>query len=350
MRVLFDIVHPAHVHFYRYLREELLAQGHETLVVSREKDVTAALLDELGIPHTVGSAGPRSSWLGQGAELVVRDLRLIRAIRSFRPDVVLTRNPAGVHAAKLCRIPSIFDTDNGTSAGVHFRLAEPWATITTTPEGIGEDYGPRHRTYPSYKSMAFLHPNRFQPDPGVRAELGVSPDERFFLLRFVAMNASHDHGHVGLPHDEARRLRDELSAHGRVFVSAEGDVPGDLAAAQLPTKPSRFLDVLAEASLVVGDSGSVAAEAALLGTSSIFYSSFARKLSYLDELEDDYGLVRNITPPDVEALRRAVTELATPDAEVRAAAGRDAMLADKVDLTEWYLELVAEVVDRHGRA
>ena len=344
MRVLFDIVHPAHVHFYRYIWVELEAAGHETLVVSRAKDVTETLLDEIGIPFVSGSKGPRSSWLGQGVELVSRDLRLYRLGRRFRPDVVLTRNPAGVHAARALRVPSIFDTDNGTSAGIHFRLAEPWATVTTTPEGIGEDYGPRHRQYPSYKSMAFLHPRRFTPDPSVRADLGVGPEERFFLLRFVAMNASHDHGHEGVPHDAAREMLAELETRGKVFVSAEGDMPADLDRHRLPTKASQFLDVLAEASLIVGDSGSVAAEAALLGTLSIFYSSFAGKLSYLNELEDDYGLVRNLTPPDTASLTAAVEELSTPEAEATAAGGRAAMLDDKIDLTEWYLTLIDEVV------
>ena len=67
MRVLFDIVHPAHVHFFKYLYADLVAEGHETLVIAREKDVTLALLDEYGIPYTsVGRSG-RKGRVGQAA-------------------------------------------------------------------------------------------------------------------------------------------------------------------------------------------------------------------------------------------------------------------------------------------
>ncbi len=40
MKLLIDIVHPAHVHFYRPLINELEEQGAEVAVVSRTKDVT----------------------------------------------------------------------------------------------------------------------------------------------------------------------------------------------------------------------------------------------------------------------------------------------------------------------
>ena len=37
MRVLFDIVHPAHVHFFKYLHADLVAEGHETLVIAARR-------------------------------------------------------------------------------------------------------------------------------------------------------------------------------------------------------------------------------------------------------------------------------------------------------------------------
>ena len=345
MRVLFDIVHPAHVHFYRFMWESLTRQGHEALVVSRPKDVTEQLLDEMGIPHVRATMGPRDSWLGQGMELARRDALLVRLGRRFKPDIVLTRNPAGVQAARLLRVPGVFDTDNGTSAGVHFRLAAAFATVITTPTGMGEHYGRKHREYQSYKSLAFLHPKWFSPDPTIRGKLGVEPDERFFLVRFVAMNASHDHGMVGLSPAAARRVIGLLSGRGRVFVSSEKELPSDLDAHRLPTAPTEFHSVLAAAELCVGDSGSVAAEAALLGTPSIFCSSFAGKLSYLNELENRYGLARNIGHTDEQGLLDAVDGWSANNGlAAEMTRNRDKMLEEKVDLTSWYLDLVDEIV------
>ena len=345
VRVLFDIVHPAHVHFYRFMWESLTSAGHEALVVSRAKDVTEQLLDEFGIPHRRASMGPSGTWLGQGVELVGRDARLVQLSRKFRPDIVLTRNPAGVHAARILRVPGVFDTDNGTSAGIHFRLAAPFATVITTPTGMGEHYGSKHREYPSYKALAFLHPKRFTPDPQIRDHLGVGPSEPFFIVRFVAMSASHDHGHVGLSPHAARRVMALLSERGRVFVSSEKELPQDLVSHRLPTSPGQFHSVLAEAGLCVGDSGSVAAEAALLGTPSIFFSSFAGKLAYLNELETRYGLVRNVSHGDEGNLIGAVDQWGGDDGLGQTmVSNKERMLEEKVDLTEWYLDLITEIV------
>jgi predicted glycosyltransferase len=39
VRLLFDIGHPAHVHYFRNLVSLLEEGGHEVLVTSREKDI-----------------------------------------------------------------------------------------------------------------------------------------------------------------------------------------------------------------------------------------------------------------------------------------------------------------------
>ncbi|MBT8460544.1 MAG: hypothetical protein KJN60_12815 [Boseongicola sp.] len=46
MRVLFEIVHPADVLFFKRPLETLRARGDEFLVLSRHKDIACDLLDE----------------------------------------------------------------------------------------------------------------------------------------------------------------------------------------------------------------------------------------------------------------------------------------------------------------
>ena len=48
MRLLFDLVHPAHVHLFRNLIGRARAQGWETLAATREKDVTLSISKKLG--------------------------------------------------------------------------------------------------------------------------------------------------------------------------------------------------------------------------------------------------------------------------------------------------------------
>lgn len=340
MRFLFDLVHPAHVHFSRFLVAELEAAGHETRVVARDKDVTTDLLDRFGIPYTTVGRARRRGLLGLGLELARRDWALFRIARDFGADVIVTRNPAGVQAARLARVRGVFDTDDGKEVGIHFRAAAPFAHTITTPDALTDDYGPKHVRYPSYKALAFLHPDRFTPDPSVLGELGVAAGERYFVVRFVALAASHDRGEAGLGTAVKRDVVERLRRRGRVFVSSEAPLPPDLAPLALPVAPHRLHDVLAFASLCVTDGQSMAGEAAVLGVPSVRYASTSGRLAVLREMEERYGLVFEFRPGEEEPFLRRVEGLAGDGDAGRWQEARALLLHDKCDLTTWMLDLL----------
>jgi hypothetical protein len=340
MRFLFDVVHPAHVHFFRHLITELEEAGHETVVVARRKDVTTDLLTAYAIPHvTVGSA-PRPGLVALGGELLRRDWALWRIVRREHTDVVVTRNPSGVQAARVAGVRGVFDTDDGAAVGVHFRAAAPFAHVITTPDCIGEHYGRKHVTYPSYKALAFLHPNRFTPDPAVRAELGVREAEPYSIVRFVAFGASHDVKQRGLPTDAKRAVVARLRAHGAVFVTSEAQLPADLQQYALPVAPHRLHDALAFATVCVTDGQSMAGEAAALGVPSVRYSSFSGSIAVFREMHERYGLVFEFCPGDDDAFFRTVDELASSTDRAIWAERRAQLLADKCDLTTWFADFL----------
>ncbi len=344
MRVLVDIVHPAHVHFYRHLIAQLKARGDEVEVVARDKDVTLELLDLFGIPYrSVGRSGPKG-WLSQASELWIRDWALFRTARRFRPHLILTRNPAGAQVARITGAIGVFDTDDGRAVGIHFRAAAPFAHVITTPDSITEDYGPKHRRYQGYKALAYLHPAHFRPDPEVLAQLGVSEDESYSLVRFVANWASHDRNVVGLTLDVKRRVVDLLEKHGPVFISSEGGLPSDLEARRLQIPPHRMHDALAFARVCVSDSQTVSFEAGLLGTPSIHGSGWSGRLEPLGEAERRFQLVRSFPPERSEEFLAAVEEVAAdPGVKLVWAGRRERMLLEKIDVTAWYLDLVSEL-------
>ena len=123
MRVLIDAVHPADVWTLGAVEDRLLAAEAETLWVSRPgKDSVVELIDARGRPHV---RGPRcgTSMPTLARELIVRDWRVWRTVRSFRPDVILTRSPAGVHAGRATRTPVLYDTDDGHVAGFLYEVS-----------------------------------------------------------------------------------------------------------------------------------------------------------------------------------------------------------------------------------
>ena len=162
MRVLFDIVHPAHVLFFKNAIEQLRSEGAEIAIASRHKDVTVDLLDSWGFDHSpVTRAGTGAPQLA--IELVKRDVAVWRMARKFRPDVMAGFGGGAIsHVGKLLGIPAIsfYDSDN---AALQTALTWPFVTHVYTPESYA---GPlpagRHSHFAGPKERAFLE--NFEPD------------------------------------------------------------------------------------------------------------------------------------------------------------------------------------------
>ncbi len=345
MKVLIDAVHPADVWTLGAVEDRLLAAGEETLWLSRPgKDNVVELIEARGREHVAASrAGTNRVSLAR--ELLVRDWRAWRTVRRFRPDVILTRSPAGVHAGRLTRTPVIYDTDDGHVAGLLYYVAGPFANLIASPSATEKSYGKRHRRYQGYKELFYLHPSRFTPDPSIRADLGIEGGDRMFVLRLTAFTASHDGSEAGMTRDQIDRLLAKLRAVGRVFISSERELPADLADLGVPTDAHRFHHVLAAADLVVGDSQTVCSEAAVIGTPSIRYNTWAGRHPYQVELEQRWGLTRAFPLDDEEGFFAEVDRVLgdLDGVHVAQAEGRARMLewcGDPVDdLTRWTYEL-----------
>ena len=289
MRFLVDICHPGHVHFFRHALARLAEEGHEVLVTARAKDVTVPLLAAYGIEHSVLSSMGRSR-SGLYVEYLRRLPALVGLIRRFRPD--LLAGVAGtfiVPAGLLTGTPRLVFTDT-EHAALDRILTYPWATRICTPQAFGRDLGRRQQRYAGFQELAYVHPRRFHPDPAVTAELGLGPGERYSVVRFVSWQASHDRGETGLSPDMKERAVAALGRHGRVFVSTEGPPPARFAHLVLRVPPHRVHDVLAQASVYLGEGATMATEAALLGTPSVYVSSLVGTMGNFEMLREQ-GLV-----------------------------------------------------------
>lgn len=334
---------------FKYVIREIEAVGHETLIASRRKDVVLDLLDGYGLPHIPLGGWSRNGRVGLATELLSRDLKLFGVARRFRPDVIITRNPSGAQVGMMARVKTVFDTDDGRASGIHFRTAAPFASVITTPDCIPDRYGTKHVKYPGYKETAYLHPAQFEPDPGVLDQLGVHLGEPYFILRFVAMKASHDRHESGFPVWAKSELVNLLASRGRLFVTSESPLPSEWSEFRFPLQPIEMHDAMAFSALVVGDSQTMAAEAAVLGVPNVRCSSWVGRLPYLEELEKKWRLTRGFRPASAREALALVEDWLGQLQETKEefAARRQLMLESKLDMTKWFIDFLLGLGERH---
>ncbi len=344
MRILIDLGHPAHIHLFRHAIEEWKEREHEVILVVRDKDIVTDLMDVIGWEYTIGSRA-RTGRFGLFLELIEHDWRVLSVARKHRVSVMLGTSVSIAHASKLTSARSVvFNEDDSDVARVFAKLAYPFADAIVTPRGVRVSYRRKHVMHDSYHELAYLHPERFAPDPHIRAELGLDADEPFFILRFVSFDAAHDWGEGGIATELRKELVQALSARGRVFVSAEGEAPDWVHPYLFPLSHLKMHDALHGAMMFVGESQTMAVEAAVLGTPSIRCNTFVGRCSVLEELEHTYGLTYGFRPENFEAMMGKIEGILDDEETPRAwELRRQTLLSEKTDLTAWMVDWVEQL-------
>lgn len=337
MRIAIDILHPAHVHFFRHFRTEMISRGHEVRVYSRDKDVTLELLEAYGIEHQILSS--LRPGLGRLAmELGMRTLRFLREARRFKPDVMLGIMAPVISIAGLVlpgKVIAFYDNESARLVNrVVYRLADSYCT----PEAYLEDAGPNHVRYRGYHELAYLHPNRFTPDPEVVRRHGLAGTP-LYVLRFVSWESIHDVGERGLSLDVKRAIVKRLSTRGRVVITSESQLPEEFEPYRLNIPAQDIHHVLAEAELLIGESSTMASEAACLGTHAFFVSKTGRGVN--NEQEARYGLVHCFDDSQgIDVLNRLDRLLHVKNLREDGRRRGDQLLEDNYDVTKWMIDHV----------
>jgi len=337
MEVVVSVQHPAHVHFFKHAIEALEERGHETHVYALDKEVTRELLVANDIDHTVlASKAPDDS---VALTQLSYEFRLWRAARRHDPDVVTAvGGVAASHVAAMLGARCVIFTDTA-HATLSNSLAFPFADLVCTPTCFEADAGPKQYAYPSYHELAYLHPDRFTPSADALDAVDVDPEETFVVLRLTRWNAMHNSG--GEQFDDLDAVIEQLeSAGARVLITSEEPLPESLQDHRATVPPHRMHDLLAYADLFVGESATMAAESAVLGTPAVFVHVDETGLTA--ELEE-YGLVFTHHGPDrrMAGLQRAVDLLDGDGGDW--AARRERVLADREDTTDIIVERLLDV-------
>jgi predicted glycosyltransferase len=336
MRILIDVLHPKHVHFFRPLIKRWTGKGHDVMVGTRNKDITHELLNLFHIPYTCLSKQKKGLWML--LELMTHWLHLFTILRNFRPHVVLSIG--GIMTSIPCKvmgIPNIALTDTET-AKLGNRISFPFADCILTPEWFTEDFGKRHYRYRSFHEWSYLHPDEFQPDPEIVRAEGIDPDVPYAVVRFVRWDALHDRGEEGFRKEDAVRLIQGLSGKMKIVLTAEGALHPEFSEFVYPVHVDRMHQVMAFSRLVVGESPSMCAEASLMGIPSVLASTWAGKCGNMKILSGKFGLMQVYSAGSdaVDAALAIANNLPS----------RESIQQQRAKLIQ-DLEYIPEVIERH---
>jgi predicted glycosyltransferase len=337
MKILIDIGHPGHVHYFRNFIKIMENKGNKFLIISRDKEVAFKLLEFYKIPYKTRGKGGKG-FLGKLLYLIVADIRILKYAIKFKPDLFLSFSStyAG-HVAFLIGKPHILFDDTEHAKFEHL-MYKPFATAILTPSCFYKNLGKKHISFNGYMELCYLHHNQFIPDPNVLKLLGVSKNEKYIIIRFVSWGASHDFGQYGLDLSSKLRIVSELRKYSKVFISSESVLPEELERYRLSIPPEKLHDALSFASLYLGEGGTTASEASILGIPAIYINSLPL-MGYLQD-EKDAGLLFHHDNPD-DIILKAKEVLSDQNSKIKFDENRQVLLKNKIDVTSlmvWFIE------------
>jgi uncharacterized protein len=347
LKILIDIGHLAHVHLFKHFAREMTARGHQVHFTCRNREFVTELLEHEGFTFT--SFGPSyASTAGKLWGLLRFTWMLLRAALQFKPDIFISHSSMyAAIAAFLLRNPHISFEDTFNFEQV--RLYKPFTAAILTGNYDHPLKSKKVVRYPGYHELAYLHPSRFTPDISVLQELGVGQNEKYVILRFVSWKASHDIGHKGISYENKLKAVAEFSKFAKVFISSESPLPSVLQPHRFPLPPHRMHHAIAYASLIFGESATMASEAAVLGIPGIYLDNTGRL--YTKEQHEKYGLVFNYTESEEDqqkAIAKGVALLIALGIKEEWQEKRHKMLAEKIDVTAWLVDFI-EAFHKNGR-
>ncbi len=342
-RFLFYLGHPAHYHNVVRIAEKLMDHGHQILLVARAKDVLFELLEDTPFEVIYLKGRKGASKLSLIASVGSRELKMRKIALRFKPHLMIGTDIVITHVGKWLKIPAIvLNEDDAKEVPLLAHYGFKYATAVFSPNCCNiEPYDSKKVGYEGYHELAYLHPKYFVPNATL-LEGKIEVKSPYFILRFAQLTAHHDEGRKGIDRTMAHKIINLLKQFGRVYITSERKLESEFENYRIQIHPKNMHHALYYASMYIGDSQTMAAEAAVLGTPSLRFNDFVGKLGYLEELEHRYQLTFGIPTNKPEALLQKIEELLTlPNLQEEWEKRRQKMLQSTIDVASfmtWYFE------------
>ena len=337
MKILIDIGHPAHVHYFKNFICLMENKGHKFLIVARDKEVTHNLLNTYDLAYISRGKG-RKSLLGKMLYTLKASYLIYKLAKKWQPQIFLSfGSPYTAQVSWLLNIPNIALTDT-EHAKLGLLAFVPFSATILTPDCFYKDLGNKHIKFAGYFEMCYLLPPYYTYNDKFRKELGLTQNDKYVLFRYIAWEASHDIGQSGISDSVKLNLIDIFLKQGyKVFISSEGKLSDGFESYRIKIAPAKIHDVLCGADFFIGESGTMATEASILGTPSVYVNSLDAgvfqeevKFGLMYSFRNSANLVNEIE----ELLKIQNLKLIHEDR-------KNKLLRNKIDTTEfliWFVE------------
>ena len=307
MKFIFEFNHPKRYYQFKHIMSLLQSKGHSMIVLARDKDVLLKVLQEENVPYKVFGVH-KDNILGKVFSSFSIFTQYKRIARTFSPDAIVSKASLyGTLVAKVLHCKSFIFPDSEVVALTN-RVVAPLATHIITPNSFAIDFGRKHKRIKGLFEDCYLSPDVFSIDEHYPEKNGLN--RPYAVLRFVGWSANHDINNSGFSLEEKKALVKSIGEYMTVYISSEKELPPELASFKLTTPAAQIHHVLGNADLYVGDSQTMATEAALLGTPAIRSNSFVGEndMSNFKMLENRYGILLNFR--DFESVLSTAIEFA----------------------------------------
>ena len=273
MRILIDINHPAHVHYFRNFIIKMKRNGHSFIVMNRDDKLISYLLDYYGIEHIVRNARKNNSKsrFSTVLYLFVMTYHVWRQSRKTRIDAYLGfASSSCAIVSRLMGRPSILLDDTEHNKFNH-ALYRRFSTLILTPYYFMKKIRDDQVYFDAYIEQLYL------------SKRDKQDTENYIFIRFIAYDAGHDSNiDTSVIAYYRNKIIEKLKLHYKLIISCESeDLQKTYKEYSGAFAPEEIHEVMRNAKLVISDGATMASEAGVMGVAYVYTNPLA--VGYIEE-------------------------------------------------------------------
>lgn len=342
-RIAFFVGHPAHFHLFKNAAYYLIEKGYAVDFLVKRKDIVEMLVKTAGFNYYIVRNVERKSLskLCLIKAKILLDYHIVKYMLKNSPDLLI-----GTYAplfSQYLKIPIIIcNEDDADVVPLFAKLGYPHCSDILAPTvcNCGK-WEKKAIKYESYHELAYLHPNHFTPNKTI-VERYFPINQPYCIIRFAKLNAHHDNGINGITTEIAQKIVETLKPYFRIFITSERALEPQFEPYRININPIDMHHVMAFASLYIGDSQTMAAEAGVLGIPFVRFNDFVGRIGYLKDLENNYHLGYGISTHNTACLYTTIEKLVSiPNRKEIFIERKNHLLSEKIDYAQfltWFIQ------------